>query len=572
MVTSGSFTGQRRMPPEGPEEPEFPVAAGVPTPETLPDRVDRRGWLLAVPGSVLMMAWMYALTVHANSTAVNSDGATVVLQGQAVASGNVLLHGWILSLDSWWTLDVACYGILTSIVGVQGYLLLAGPALIAGLVVIVGAVIARRGRRGTAAAVGMVTVAAVLALPTHTLASYLMCGPIHVSTALCALVAFWGLRRNRYGRGWLLAVGLLCAGMLGDLQMLSYGVVPALVAGGAAAARRRSVRAGGAALSAAVCSVVLALIVRTVVVALGGFSLGATNRVASAQEMVANVVHLVPDLGQLLGLGDSINGSGGVPFALQSVHVLVAALLTATLATGVVRLVGGVRHGRVPPEPPGPVSGDDPEPWRLDDLLVAATLGATLNFVILAGSATGYLRYLTATVIFGAVLAGRYVTLWWSLERPVVQHRTASAVGAVTTACFLAASAVQLGQPAPSPPAVGLATFLEAHELTSGIGDFWVSSLTTVESGGTVAVRPVVPGPDATLEAYNKGDDPGWFAGHSFQFVVYPGTTADSSPTQVSLRTASATWGRPSATYHVAGYVVLIWSHPVTVTRFESRL
>ena len=137
--------------------------------------------------------------------------------------------------------------------------------------------------------------------------------------------------------------------------------------------------------------------------------------------------------------------------------------------------------------------------------------------------------------------------------------------------CFLAAAAVQLSQPAPSSPAVGLATFLEAHGLTSGIGDFWASSLTTVESGGAVAVRPVVPGPDATLEAYNKGDDPGWFAGQSFQFVVYPSSTADSSPTQVSLRTASATWGRPSTTYRVAGYVVLIWPRPITVTRFEPR-
>ena len=158
-------------------------------------------------------------------------------------------------------------------------------------------------------------------------------------------------------------------------------------------------------------------------------------------------------------------------------------------------------------------------------------------------TSTGYLRYLTASVIFGAVLAGRYVTLWWSADHPPVQRRTVVAVGAIATACFLAANAVQLSQPAPGPPAVRLAAFLESHGLTSGVGDFWASSLTTVESGNAVAVRPVVPGPDATLEAYNKGDNPGWFAGHSFQFAVYRSTTAASNPTQVSLSTASATWG-----------------------------
>ena len=61
-------------------------------------------------------------------------------------------------------------------------------------------------------------------------------------------------------------------------------------------------------------------------------------------------------------------------------------------------------------------------------------------------------------------------------------------------------------------------------------------------------------------------------AGHRFQFAVYPSSTAPSSPTQVSLRTASATWGRPSRTYHVAGYTVLVWPRPVAVTRFQPRL
>ncbi len=131
---------------------------------------------------------------------------------------------------------------------------------------------------------------------------------------------------------------------------------------------------------------------------------------------------------------------------------------------------------------------------------------------------------------------------------------------------------MQLAEPVTTSPAIRLTSFLESHHLTSGTGDFWVASLTSVESGNAVTIRPVVPDRGGTLEAYNKGDDPGWFAGHPFQFVVYPATSAPDSPTQVSLRTASATWGRPSATYDVAGYVVLVWPHPLLVTTFEPRL
>ena len=532
----------------------------------------RRGWLFALPAVTGLMVWMYALTVHANSTAVNSDGATVILQGRSMASGNLLLHGWILSLDSWWTLDVVFYAVVTAVTGVRAELLLVGPALIAGLVVVVGAVIARRGRRGPAAVAGMTAVVAVLALPTHTLASNLMCGPIHVSTALYALVAFVGLRRNHIGWGWMMAVVLLAAGMLGDLQMASYGVLPVLVAGIVAMARRRSVRAGVPAVSAAVSSVVLALVVRQVVVALGGFSLGATNRAASADQVLQNVTHVVPILGQLIGLGSSPQGSGGVPAALQAVHVVVAVLLLSTLAAGIVRLVRGVLHGTTPAEPTGAVRASESEPWRMDDLLVAATIGPALNFVFLAAGPSGYQRYLTATVIFASVLAGRFVTLWWASDHGRVPRRWFMAIGAVSMGCFLAASAVQLSRPAPAAPAARLASFLQARHLTSGVGDFWVASLTTVESGGAVAVRPVVPGPDGTLEAYNKGDDPGWFAGRSFQFVVYPDTTAPGSPTQVSLHTVTQTWGPPSGTYDVAGYVVLVWPHPIAVTTYQPRI
>ena len=35
-----------------------------------PEPVTRKGWLLAVPGAALLLTWIYALTVHANSAAV----------------------------------------------------------------------------------------------------------------------------------------------------------------------------------------------------------------------------------------------------------------------------------------------------------------------------------------------------------------------------------------------------------------------------------------------------------------------------------------------------------------------
>jgi hypothetical protein len=503
---------------------------------------------------------------------VNSDGATVILQGKAVASGNLVLHGWTLSLDSWWTLDVVFYAIATALVGVRLVLLFAVPATIAALVVVVGVLMARRGRRGPAAAAGAITVVAILALPGHALASTFLASPIHVSTALYALIAFWWLRRNRFGWGWVLAVAFLAAGILGDLQMVAYGVVPALLAGLVAMLRRRSVRAGAAASMAAVCSVLLALVVREVVDLVGGFSLGKTNAMAPLRQMAINVADIPAGIGQLLGLGNAQYGSGGVPVGLQAVHAVAAALLLVCFVLALRGLFAGARRGTTAAEPPGAAATDDPEPWRLDDLLVLAAFGPMFDFVTLSLSSTGYLRYLTATTVFLTILAGRLVTRWWVADPDPVLRRRTVRVGAVAIACFVAACGVQLATPNPGSPVPDLVEFLEAHHLNTGAADFSVASLATVESDGRVTARPIVAAPDGKLEAYNKGEIPGWFAGVPFQFVVYPASNGANSASAVSLLTATRTWGAPTRAYSVAGYEVLLWSHPIYVTTYEPRL
>src|ERR1700722_10838730 len=52
-------------------------------------------------GLPALVALFYVASVH--SLAGDSDGATVVLEGQAMSGGHVMLHGWALSLDSFWS-------------------------------------------------------------------------------------------------------------------------------------------------------------------------------------------------------------------------------------------------------------------------------------------------------------------------------------------------------------------------------------------------------------------------------------------------------------------------------------
>ncbi|HET9070439.1 MAG TPA: hypothetical protein VFN60_00880 [Acidimicrobiales bacterium] len=532
-------------------------------------------WLLAAVGVAALVTWLWVLTRHINAAGPNSDGATVVLQAEAVLRGNVLLHGWWLSLDSWWTLDVLVFAVVAGIFGPHPALLLVVPALIAGLVIAAGVILARRGQRGAAAWAGGAVVVGILAFPGHVLASLFLVGPWHQTTTLCVLAAFIALRRGRFGPAWVLGVLLLAGGMLGDLMTAAYGAAPLALGGVVAVLRRRSLRAGAAPLAAAVTAAVAAYVVRAAAAALGAFRLGPTNPRAGATELPHNLHQLVTlALPGLFGIRSVAElGAGGVDRGLRAVHIVGLAVVAAGLLWALGSLLWGALAGRVPSEPSRPVARSEAEPWRLDDVLVLATFGSAASYVLLAlNTSPAYFRYVTATVVFATVLAGRVVARWWASGLPARRWRwTAQLAAALTLGAFVAGTGQQLAQAAPVNTEPALITFLEAHHLTVGVGDYWSAAITTVDSGGRVRVRPVVVDAHGHLEGYNKGPVRSWFHGVAFQFVVFRGGAGFGG---VDLPHAEQTWGPPAHIYLVDhhAYTVLTWSHPIHVTRQEPRL
>ena len=144
--------------------------------------------------------------ISARVYAGGSDRATAILEGQAVGSGNVLLHGWILTHDSFWTIDAFFYALAVRIGGLRPGLLNLEPALAVAIAVVVGAFVASRGHRGGAAIAGAATAVVLLAFPT-------ICNVI--------LPARWPGPRQ-YGRPGSSCIHLLEAGPL-RLEMGSGG-------------------------------------------------------------------------------------------------------------------------------------------------------------------------------------------------------------------------------------------------------------------------------------------------------------------------------------------------------------
>ncbi len=203
---------------------------------------------LSGKGAVKIIAWVAALVglnaffyyLSAESYPGDSDKASTILEGQAVGAGHVLLHGWTLPLDSFWTLDQIYYAVVTRLVGVRTALLHTGPAFFGALVVVVAVAMSREGRRGVG---GLVSVL-FLVFPTPTMSWFFLGTGYHVDTLLYAWLAFIALRSGRFNWAWVLGVAILAIGTLGDLLMIAYGICPALLGSLVAMLRRRSWHAG----------------------------------------------------------------------------------------------------------------------------------------------------------------------------------------------------------------------------------------------------------------------------------------------------------------------------------------
>lgn len=327
-------------------------------PPELPRKAPRRKRKLHLPGSDPMslvvvaglgffIAFFYLIS--ARSLFVDSDGATALLEGQSMAAGHLTLHGWSLSVDSFWTVDAFANMVVGLALGFHSTLLHLVPALIAALTLLVGALVACWGRRGAGAVAAVVTTLVLLGFPSPLMADFFLRGPYHVGTTLWCLTAFYFLRRGRFDRGWLIAVALLAAASTGDLQALGIGVVPVLLAGAVAAIRAHDWSEGAPLVAASAAGGVLALVVRLFAELVGTFTIGGIQPSASPGEKWSNAVRLPASFSHLLGFGGR---EGAVPAALEVFRLSAVLLVAATVGLAAVGIVGGCRGGLDGPSGP----------------------------------------------------------------------------------------------------------------------------------------------------------------------------------------------------------------------------
>lgn len=483
-------------------------------------------WLV---GSLLVFEAFWRVS---GSALVDSDGANSALEGWALIHGNLLLHGWLIGDATFYFFELPLLGITQLVLGMGNYALHVASALVYLLVAISAAALAVTGSRGAARVVRCAVIVIMLAVPLLSIPGLRLVveEPNHIGTTVFILVSFLLIERapERRFTPPLLCV-ILFAGQFGDVTV-RYIAVPAvvLVCGYRALAQRRLRSADGALVAAAVASVPLALIARAVMVHLGGYWAPAPNA-----ELVGPSAwpHHAVKTWQNLRVLYSATPSHDARLGQLGMAVGMACLLVSAAATVWVACTW-LRRGRAE---------------QMLVVLIALNIAAYI-VTVLASIRNGH--ELLAVLPCSAVLVARVF----------VPARIGNAFVAVIAVVATTVSAVLLLQPATTRPldkpnGVQLIPWLEAHNLSYGLGGYWNAANITVQSGGKVHVLAVDfdrlygvsrPGYEMNILEYDA-------AMHDARFVI------TNLRKKYKISSFKQTFGPPAATYTVGKWTVLVY-------------
>jgi hypothetical protein len=514
-----------------------------------------RWWIGAA--AIAVIAWTvltWAVSIHTFRS--HSDSANAILAGRDMARGNLLLRGWALPSDSYWTIDIVLFALWALVRPVGPAAAHAVPLVIAAGIVALGMWLTCSVARSRPAAwMAAALVAGTLALPQPFWSMMFLQGPWHVGTTLWCLGAFILLRDRHRPYLWWPGCLLLATAVVGDPLALAIGVGPVLAAGAVTALRRRN--ASPLLWGALACAVTLC---GSIVLSLARHRAGYTTLPAdfsTFRNWTGNLRQFPHLLAGLLGFGSwagfSAAGTRSPAPVERLAHVLGAAVLAGGVALTLARAVAGAFTGdrRVGSD------GDVREDW-LDAALLAGFAGSIAAYAVIAAPGIGFAggRYLPPTVAFGALAGARGLA---ATRRPRwVPLPLVAAIPAVLLAVYTWGPRAIVSGPLPGDPESQLAGWLAGNDLTYGYGSYWVASDLVVVSRDRVVIRPVIVKDDG-IHGFAHYASRVWFddgagAGSRARFVVTrqgDGSTLDTA--------AERFFGRPAQTTDVGPFRVMVW-------------
>jgi hypothetical protein len=550
-------------------------------------------WLAITVTTVLLFV---AYLMVSRTYPENSDEANILLMASDMLHGNVLLHGWYLSDVSFYTTELPQYALLERLIGLHADTAHVAAAMTYTLVVLMAALLARGGATRPGAWPRVLLTTGIMFAPQLGVGVFVLLLSVgHIGTAVPLMLTWLVIDGAGPGgatprdppapggkpfppdppgpqtpsgpgggrrAGWASALVflLLTWVLVADPLVLVIGIVPlvavcAIRVSGAVIAARRSERGSpgwlGASLrarqyevflaAAAILAYGAAALVNRLLRASGGFILHPVGyKLAPLHTWLSHA--RVTGQGLLALFGAWPQGPA-IEVAFAVLHLAGVALVAWAIGQVARRFLSW--------------------PDLVSQILLVAIVVNVLVYVpsTLADATDLNAREFAIVLPFGAVLAGRTLATRLLGEGRRERRQAPAPWRAGVAAALLAGYAASLGyaaaQPSAPPANLQLASFLAEHHLTEGLGGYWLSSIVTVDSDGSVTVRALLPG---KLQPDSWESKPSWYDPASFRptFLVtdsQPGFFHYWKPNPAAL----AAYGPPAHTYYVGPYTVFVW-------------
>ncbi|HEX6524948.1 MAG TPA: hypothetical protein VF070_33830 [Streptosporangiaceae bacterium] len=499
-------------------------------------------WAAGLALAALVLFLLYLR--DAQTVAPSSDSGGIALQAWDLWHGNPILRGWWLSDECFYGVDLPVQAVAEMAAGLRPGAVHLLAAVQYTAVVLLAALLARGRARGREGIVRALLAAGIMLAPSVHLGSrVLLQGPDHVGTQIAVLATFLVLDRAPQ-RWWApVAVGVLLTwAQVNDVQATFSAAAAVAVACGvrACAEVARSQRPprerwyDASLVVAALVSFALAHLIVSGIHAAGGFYVpGPKNGLGFApiSAMPAQSWATVYNVLILFG-ADFIGQPMGISAIFALLHLVGVALGFGALWLG--------------------LRGFFTRMDRVNQALVAGTVFILVagTFGLYSGAVIGA-HDIIPVLPFCAVLAGR-------LLGPRLAALRLEPVLAAGLVVMLAALGYNDIQPKAAPPSTQLAGWLEAHHLTMGLGGYWESNITTLDSGGRVRVVSTVNN-GTTAQAYESSAE--WFnpARYQANFIVSYSRSTDPSPVKPSV--VRAWYGTPAHVYHFEDYTIMVYDY-----------
>jgi hypothetical protein len=536
--------------------PVAPVAIPVET-GTRP----KTGWARLRTAAAYLVAGLIMLVVYVRLSmtyGLNSDSANILLMGNDLLHGNLLLHSWFSSDVSFYPTELVQYALLIEIFGLHAQTAHIAAGMTYTLVFLLAVALARAGTTGRTALVRTLIAAGIMLAPSFGLGIFAMDLSVgHIGTAV-PLLAIWLLldwveatgRFSVRARWWVPLVTAVLLGwvLMADPIVLVVGVLPLALAAFVLFVRT-VYRASGSWLArlgagwyplalaaAAGVGYKLAGLAYRLVHNAGGYSVNALPFKLSP----LNSLHdNMPASWKVLEVfGANPIGTDGPQLALALLHLASIAVVLAAL------LIACLSYFRV----------------RLIDQVLGLAIVANIAAYMLTTTSGEAAHEVAIIVPFSAALAGRMLTrLRFPGRARVVAAVAGGVAGGLVLAGYTAGLVWELAQPTQPMANTALVPWLEQHHLSYGLSGYWTSSSVTIDSDGKVDVRALM---QFTMRRDLWMSDEEWYdpAKYYANFIVL-----DSQPGYFSHWEPKALikeyFGTPDQVYHYGTYTIEVWNH-----------